>query len=185
MSLLTRSACLVVAIGLVTVGCSQEEGGSPAPATSAQSSSSPAESSTSASSPSPDSGNALTSFDSCEVLSSIAGQFSLTEVEEVGNQECGAEYGAVEGVSVSIKAWPELSVKDATGGPNAELSDTTIGSRKAKLVKKAYSSSACIVAVEVTSTSRVDFLSSANVSLDKACDAATKIATAVEPTLPK
>ncbi|MCS7480956.1 DUF3558 domain-containing protein [Umezawaea endophytica] len=186
MSLSIRSACLIAALSLVVAGCSQERGGSPTPATgTGKSSSAPVESSTSAASPSSGSGNALVSFDSCKALTSIAGQFSLTEIEEVGKQECGAEYGADEGVSVSIKVWPDLGVQEATGGPNAESSDTTVGPRKAKLVKKAFSSSACLVAVEVSGKSRVDFLSSANVSLDKACDAATKIATAVEPSLPK
>ena len=60
-----------------------------------------------------------------------------------------------------------------------------IGSRKAKLVKAPSTKSSCLVAIEVTSTSRVDVGASANASLAEACDAATKVATAIEPKLPK
>lgn len=183
MSLVKRSVLLVVALGLMAAGCSNGETGTPAPATNT-STSGTSEATTPASTSS-SSGDPLATFDSCKALTAIAGQFVLTEIKEVDKQECGAEYGAKSGVSVSIKAWPDLAVKDVKGGPNAEFSDITIGSRKARLVKKAFSSSACAIAVEVSATSRVDFASSANVSLDDACDAATKIATAVEPTLPK
>lgn len=124
-------------------------------------------------------------FDPCKVLATVAGQFDLTKIDEITKGHCGAEYGAAAGVLVSIKAWPDLAYKDATSGANAEFSETTIGSSKAKVVKKGASNSSCLVAVEVTPTSRVDFISSVNASLDDACAAATAVATAVEPTLPK
>ncbi|MBP2339619.1 hypothetical protein JOF41_005797 [Saccharothrix coeruleofusca] len=131
----------------------------------------------------PDGGDTLADFDSCKVLESVAGQFGLTEIEEVGTQECQAEYSTSTGVT--LKAWPELGIAEAKGGPNAEISDTRINGRKAKLVEKAFTSSACMIALEVDAKSRVDVITSANVSLDEACDAATKIAAAVEPKLPK
>jgi uncharacterized protein DUF3558 len=184
MSPVTRSVVVIAALGLVAMGCTREETGNPAPETSTPKSST-STAVPSASSPSSGSGNVLSSFDPCKVLATVAGQFSLTEIAESTKGLCGAEYGVVAGVSVSIKAWPDLGYKDAKGGPNAEFSETTIGSSKAEVVRKGSSSSSCLVAVEVTPTSRVDFMSSANASLDDACAAATALATAVEPTLPK
>jgi hypothetical protein len=185
MSLVSRSVFLVVALGLVVTGCSQQKSGNPAPVTSAQTSTTSSAETSSPTSSSAGTGKALADFDGCEVLTAVAGQFSLTDIKEIAKAQCGAQYGAASGVSVSLKAWPDLGYQEAKGGANAEVSDTTVGSRKAKLVKKAFSSASCLVAVEVTSTSRVDFMSSANVSLDDACSAATALATAVEPSLPK
>ncbi|HEX6341588.1 DUF3558 family protein [Umezawaea sp.] len=185
MSLVSRSVVSIVALVLVLAGCSQQEGGNPAPATTTGMSSTSAAEPTTPTSSSSGAGNALATFDGCKVLTAVAGQFSLTDIEEIAKEQCGAKYGAVPGVSVSLRARPDLGYEEAQGGPNAELTNTTVGSRKAKLVKKAFSSSSCLVAVEVTSTSRVDFMSSANASLDDACAAATAVATAVEPSLPK
>lgn len=185
MSLVTRSILLASVFGLVATACSQGEIGTPTPVTNTAapaSSASPTPPSTAGSS---SSGNSLASFDSCQALTSVATQFKLTEIKEVARQECGAEYGSTSGVSVSIKAWPDLKIQDVKGGPNAEFSNTTVGARAARIVKKAFTSSDCAVAVQVTPTSRVDFIASANASLDDACAAATALATAVEPTLPK
>ncbi len=113
----------------------------------------------------------------------MAGQVPLTEIEKEGSTGCGARYGTT--VSLGLKTFLDIGLKEVSGGSNAEFSDTTIGSRKAKLVKKAYSDSACAVAIEVSATSRVDVVASANISLDEACAAANAVATAIEPKLPK
>ncbi|GGP69448.1 hypothetical protein GCM10010185_47850 [Saccharothrix coeruleofusca] len=84
-----------------------------------------------------------------------------------------------------LKAFPDIGVDGGTLAPNAEVSKTKIGTREARLISKAFSSTACAVTMEVTSTSRVDVVVSDNSSLEEACEAATNIATAIEPRLPK
>lgn len=179
----TRFALPLAVLGLTLAGCSGGEGGTPSPETTTTPTKATGTSQPPSTSTPSGGGSALADFDSCGVLESVAGQFGLTEIEEVGAQECQAEYSASAGVT--LKAWPELGVAEATGGPNAEISDTQVSGRKAKLVEKAFSSSACMIAIEVGPTSRVDVIASANVSLEEACDAATKVATAVEPKLPE
>jgi hypothetical protein len=125
----------------------------------------------------------LASYKPCDELKVVAGQLGLTEIAEEGTHKCGARYGAT--VSLGVEAFLDIGLKDVSGGPNAEFSDVPVGARKAKLVKKAFSNSACAVAIEVSAKSRVDVVASANVSLDEACEAATKVATAIEPKLPK
>lgn len=125
-------------------------------------------------------GDALAEFDPCAALNSVAAGLNLTEIEPRDDRECIAEYSST--VSIGLTKHPELAIADAVGG---EKTDIPIGSRKAKLVKTPTTSSSCLVAIEVTATSRVDVASSANASLDEACEAATKVATAVEPKLPK
>jgi len=122
-------------------------------------------------------------FKPCDELNVVAGQLGLSGIEEDGDQECSARYATT--VAVRVKAFLDIGLNDVAGGPNAEFSDIAVGSRKAKLVKKAFSSSACATAIEVSATSRVDVVASANISLDESCDAATKVATAIEPRFPR
>jgi hypothetical protein len=72
-------------------------------------------------------------------------------------------------------------------GPSSKASDISIGSHKARKVGApgGGTTSSCAVTIEITSKSRLDVVASANASQDEACDAATKLATAVEPKLPK
>jgi hypothetical protein len=123
----------------------------------------------------------LADFDPCAVLNSVASQLNLTEIEKEGGDTCLANYSS--SVSFSLAAHPELGIEDTVGG--TEKSDIPVGSRKGKLVKSPTTTASCLVAVEVTPTSRVDVGASANASLDEACEAATKVATAIEPKLPK
>ncbi|HWO67890.1 MAG TPA: DUF3558 family protein [Umezawaea sp.] len=183
---LTRSSSTPYILSLVALcvgltGCSTQQPGNPTAGTTTSTSATTSEN------PSPTTstgaGGSLAQFDSCAVLTGVAGPLGLTAIEEDGAQECKSRYATT--VSVRVKAFPSLGLKDVTGGPNAEFSDVTVGAHKAKLVKKALSSSACAVALEVGPTSRVDVVASANASLDEACAAANAVATAIEPKLPK
>ena len=179
----TRYTLALAVVGFALSGCTSGESGNPSPETKSTTSTS-SESSTSPPSSTPSGpGKSLTGYKPCVELTGVAAQLGLTEIQEDGTQECLAEYP--DSVTVRVKAFPEIGLKDVDGGPNAEFSDTTVGSRKAKLVKKAFTSTACAVALEVSTTSRIDVVASSNSSLDKACDAATKVATAIEPKLPK
>lgn len=173
----TRVIVALAVAGAVATGCSSEEPGDPTPADTGTTSAGRT-SETTKTQPST-SGDSLADFDACEALNSVATQLNLTEVEADG-QACDAEFSAT--TSVTVQARPELAIDEAVG---KEKSDITVGSRKAKLVKAPSSDSSCLVAVEVTATSRVDVGASANASQDEACDAATKVATAIEPKLPK
>ncbi|MCE6995782.1 DUF3558 domain-containing protein [Saccharothrix sp. S26] len=163
-----------VVLGLVLTGCTTE--GTPTPSAGSTTTEKTVETTTSTKASG--SGNTLADFDACEALKSAAG-LQLTEIEADG-QACDAEFSAT--TSVTVKAQPSLKIDEAVG---KELSDITVGSRKAKLVKAPSSESSCLVAIEVTATSRVDVGASANASQAEACEAATKVAEAIEPKLPK
>ncbi|WP_231499871.1 DUF3558 family protein [Saccharothrix sp. NRRL B-16314] len=165
-------------LGAVVTGCTT--GGTATPGTSTSSPTAEQTAKSTTTKP-PGGGDSLVDFDSCEVLNSIAAQLNLTEIEEESRSACGAEFSAT--VSVSIKAQPELAIADAVG--DGKKTDTSIGSRKARLVEAPGTKTSCLVAVEVSPTSRVDVISSSDNSLQAACDAATKVATAIEPKLPK
>lgn len=177
----TRVVLPLAVAGLVLAGCSDGTGGTPSPETTTAATSNTSKASPTTTSGS--SGGSLASFDSCKALEAVAAQFNLTEIEAESKGRCGAEYSGT--VSVSVLPWPDQGIEEATGAGQQEVSDTNIGSRAAKLIRKGASDTLCAVAVEVSETSRVDFVASANASLDEACEAATKVATAIEPNLPK
>ncbi|MFE2753731.1 DUF3558 family protein [Actinosynnema sp. NPDC059335] len=162
-------------LGMVVTGCTTE--GTPTPGTTGSTPTETAAATTTGTKPSTG-GDALADFDACEALRSASG-LNLTEIEADG-KACDAEFSAT--TSVTVKAQPSLKIDDAVG---KELSDITVGSRKAKLVKAPSSESSCLVAIEVTADSRVDVGASANASQAEACDAATAVANAIEPKLPK
>ena len=135
---------------------------------------------TTASSKPSNGGDLLADFDPCAVVNSVAAQLKLTEIEEEGGDTCIANYSS--SVAFSLAAHPELGIEETVGG---QPSDIAVGARKAKLVKSPTTTASCLVAIEVTATSRVDVGTSARASLDEACAAATAIATAIEPKLPK
>jgi hypothetical protein len=174
-----RVVLSLAVLGAVATGCTTP--GSPTPGPTG--STSTEQTSETATSTKPSSGgDALADFDPCAVLNSLAAELNLTELEATDGRECleFREYSST--VSISLVKQPELAIADAVGG---ETTDISVGSRNAKLVKTPTTKSSCMVAVEVTATSRVDITSSANASLDEACEAATKVATAIEPKLPK
>ncbi|MEV8444136.1 DUF3558 family protein [Actinosynnema sp. NPDC051121] len=170
-----RVVLVSAVLGLVVTGCTTE--GTPTPGAGSATTEKTVETTTTSTKAS-GSGDTLADFDACETLKSAAG-LQLTEIEADG-QACDAEFSAT--TSVTVKGQPSLKIDDAVG---KERSDITVGSRKAKLVKAPSSESSCLVAIEVTATSRVDVGASANASQAEACEAATKVAEAIAPKLPK
>ncbi|GGP56475.1 hypothetical protein GCM10010185_30770 [Saccharothrix coeruleofusca] len=176
---MARTVVPLVLLGVALVGCTSNEPGSPSAATAITTDAEDATTSTR-----PVSGGAsLADFDPCAPFNEIASQFGLTEIAEDDSTSCNAELS--KSVSVRLDVHPTLGLADYRLLPHAEASDADVGARKARLVKKTFSSSSCAMAMEVTSSSRIDVVASANASLDEACDAVTKLATAVEPNLPK
>ncbi|MBP2339625.1 hypothetical protein JOF41_005803 [Saccharothrix coeruleofusca] len=178
---LIRSVLPIVVLGLVLVGCSQEEPGAPQPTRGAAPESETAGRTTTATTSL--GGGLLADFDPCVEMNAVAAQVGLTAIEEDGTQECKGRYAGT--VSVRVKAFPELGIEDYVPGGSSEISEIALGAHKAKRVTKPASSTSCAVTVEVTTSSRVDVVASANASLDEACKAATDVAAAVEPKLPK
>lgn len=174
---------MLAVVGTALGGCSTREPGNPSAGPNSTASTGSPTTVSSLTASSAGASASLANYKPCDELTAVAGQLPLTEIEKEGTTGCGARYGTT--VSLGVKAFLDIGLKDVSGGANATFSDTNIGSRKAKLVKRAFSDSACAVAIEVSATSRVDVVASANTSLDEACDAATKIATAIEPKLPK
>lgn len=177
---LTRVIRPVLALALASlalVGCSTNEPGNPTPGTTTAGGSTSEDSSPTTTS---EAGDPLADFDPCAALEEVAGQFNLTGIEKDG-EDCFAQYSS----SVTVLVGPiDAPLAEAGKGPQAEVSDTTVNGREAKLVRKAYTNTACAIALKV-GDGRVDAVASANASLDEACDAATKVATAIEPQLPK
>ncbi|MFJ6670811.1 DUF3558 family protein [Actinosynnema sp. NPDC091369] len=173
----TRVVLALAVLGAVATGCTTD--GTPTPGPTGSTSTEQTSKTTTSTKPSTG-GDALADFDPCAVLNSVAAQLNLTGIEEEGGDTCLANYSST--VSFSLAAHPELGIDEAVGG---EKSDIPVGSRKGKLVKTPTTKNSCLVAIEVTPTSRVDVGASANASLDEACEAATKVATAIEPKLPK
>jgi hypothetical protein len=174
-----RVVLTVIVLGAVVAGCSTKEPGDASAGTTTSTTTKQA-SPTTSTKPS-DSGDSLADFDECEVLNSLAAQLNLTDIEEGIGDTCGASVSAT--ASVTIKGQPDLGVDDVV--PGGQQSDINIGSRKAKMVKQSVTQTSCLIAVEATPTSRVDVAGSANASLDESCAAATKVAEAIAPKLPK
>ena len=173
-----RAVLSLAVLGAVVTGCTTGGTATPGPTTGATSTEPTSETATSTK-PSSD-GDSLADFDPCAVLTSVAVQVNLTEIEATDDRECLAEYSS--SASISLVKQPELAIGDAVGG---EKSNIPVGSHKAVLVKTPVSKTSCMVSVEVTATSRVDTTAVDNSSLEAACEAATKVATAIEPKLPK
>ena len=172
----TRVVLALAVLGALATGCST--GGTATPGATTTTSTEATPGTTTGTKPS-SGGDSLADFDTCEALKSVAAGLNLTEIEADG-KSCDAEVSAT--TSVTVKAQPSLKIDEAVG---KKVSDISVGARKAKLVEAPASDSSCLVAVEVTENSRVDFVGLANASLAEACDTATKVATAVEPKLPK
>ncbi|ONI82402.1 hypothetical protein ALI22I_40610 [Saccharothrix sp. ALI-22-I] len=174
----TRVVLSLAVLGAVVTGCTT--GGTATPGSTGSTTTDQASKTTTSAKPS-DAGDSLADFDSCAALNSVASQLNLSNIEEVDEKECGADYSAT--VSFGLTKQPELAIGDAVG--DGKKSDISVGSHKAKLVEAPGSRTSCLVAVEVGPTSRVDVIASSNNSLEAACEAATKVATAIEPKLPK
>ncbi|GAA3460833.1 hypothetical protein ACFFSW_33570 [Saccharothrix longispora] len=173
----SRAVLALAVVASVATGCSEKEPGD-ATSTNTGATTAGQTSKTTTSAPSTG-GDALADFDACDTLNAVAGQVDLTEIEPDGDA-CDAVSSPT--TSVSLKPQPDLKIDEAVG---KEVSGIRVGSRDAKLVKAPASDTSCLVAIEVTPTDRVDIAASDDASLDKACDAATRVANAIEPTLPK
>lgn len=179
-NLVVRSVVSIAVLGAVLTGCSGTSGTARPETTGAATTATEDTAPTTTSAPT---AAGLADFDACGELEGVASQLGLTSIEEDGTQECKARYAG--NVAVRVKAFPELGIEEYVPGPSSQVSDVPLGSHKAKRITAPSSSSSCAVTVEISSSSRVDFVASANASLDQACEAATKVATAVEPKLPK
>ncbi len=169
------TSTLISAVLLLLTGCSTETAGSPSPATPRNSV--PA----SSSSPARGDGGSLADFDTCALLNEVASAQNITEIEADGDTACAGFLP--NRVAVNISYHTDIGIAKAGQGPYAEVSDMTVGSRKAKLIEKAVSTTSCAVAMEVTESSRFDVATSGD-SLEQSCDAATSFAKAVEAKIP-
>jgi uncharacterized protein DUF3558 len=114
-----------------------------------------------------------------EVADLQAGPSKETTVN--GSRGCDFEKG--QGYALSVSIWDELGLDRvvATGGIK---SVPDVGSHKAVQAKGGID--ACIIAVEVTKTSRVDSIVTTTDGNDqKSCDLALQVAKLVEPRLPR
>lgn len=182
-NLVIRSILSIAVAGLALAGCTSTEGGNPTAAGGATTTTKDSGKTTTATSPA-GGGDSLADFDPCAEMNAVAGQLSLGNIEKDGTQECAARWGQTT-TAVRVKAFPELGIADYVPGASSTITDITIGKHKAKKVTAPSSSTSCAVTVEVTSKSRVDFVGAATSSQQEACDAAQKLAEAIEPKLPK
>ncbi|MFC6094786.1 hypothetical protein [Saccharothrix lopnurensis] len=177
MTRVIRPVLALALASLALVACSTNEPGNPNPGTTTAGGTTSGNSSPTTTS---GAGDPLADFDPCAALREVAGQFNLTGIEEDGD-DCFAEFSP----SVTVLVGPiDAPLAEAGKGPQAEVSDTEVNGREAKLVRKAYTNTACAVALAV-GEGRVDTVASADASLEEACDAATRVATAIEPQLPE
>ncbi|WP_433266261.1 DUF3558 family protein [Actinosynnema sp. CS-041913] len=182
-NLVIRAVLPIAVAGLVLAGCTTKDPGTPTSTGSASTTTETSEDSTTTSTPA-SGGNKLAKFDGCAELNAVASQFALTRIEKEGPRGCKARWGQTT-TAVLVDAFPEVGLSEVTGGSSARLADTTVGSRKAKRVEAGLTDVSCLIAVEVDATSRVDFYAAATTTVEESCDAAKKLAEAVEPKLPK
>jgi hypothetical protein len=175
-----RVALSLAVLGVVATGCTTGGTATPGPTTGSTSAEQTSKATTSSSEPS-GGGDSLADFDPCAVLESLKSQLNLSNVEKVDEKECGAEVSTT--AYFGLTKQPELAIADAVG--DGKKTDIPIGSHKARVVEAPASKNSCLVTVEVGPTSRIDVIAVSNASGAEACELATKVATAVEPKLPK
>lgn len=175
---------LAAAAALVLTACSSEEPGSASPAPSVP----PVQTGGSSSAPATGGGD-TTSIDPCSLISaadlSSYGTFKPPVTTNVGgarlcqfDREAAA---ASDSLSVGVGIRDTQSVDSVNDGGNGKTTGTVNG-RKAVLAPKP--ATACLMALEVGATSRVDVITVSTDS-EKACGIAEKVADIVEPKLPK
>ncbi|MEU6150800.1 hypothetical protein ABZ816_12450 [Actinosynnema sp. NPDC047251] len=182
-NLVVRSVLPIAVIGLVLTGCTTKTPGGATPTSGAATSTTEtSDGGTTTSEPS--GGGDLAAFDACKELNEVASKLSLSRIQKDVGTACQARFGQTTTI-VTVKAFPQLGIADLSAGPKAQPSDIPVGAHKAKRVKTPLTDTDCVVSVEITAKSRVDFVAASTTSPDEACDAATQVATAVEPKLPK
>jgi hypothetical protein len=179
-NLVVRSLLPVAVLGAVLAGCSGTAG-TPTPETTGTTAA-PTEDTGSSTTSSAPAGDSLADFDTCEALEGVASELGLTRVEKARENSCEARYA--ERIGVRVIAYPELGVDDFVPGANTQISDLPLGSHKAKRATAPTTDSSCAIVIEITSSSRVDVVGSSPSTQEQACEAATKVATAIEPKLP-
>ncbi|WP_440899580.1 DUF3558 domain-containing protein [Actinosynnema sp.] len=171
----SRILALLLIAGTVTA-CSTQEPGTPSAAP-------PQDTEGTKTSGSPSTGPSLDELDPCDVLTEIAPKNDLTDMADADSNGCSAKNS--KGVRVQLDVYPTLGISQYQAGANSEISETTVGGRAAKLVKKTVTDLDCTVTIEVTSSSRVDVTGYSISSIDDSCATAQALAKDVEPELPK
>ncbi|ATE56992.1 hypothetical protein CNX65_29960 [Actinosynnema pretiosum] len=113
----------------------------------------------------------------------MASEFSVTNVERSSDgEDCKGDLPEVR--SVTIQVYSDLGLAQHNPGTQGVVTDIDVNGRPGKLVEKALTKFDCAVVLELTETSRVDVFASASVTNDS-CSVAQRIATAIEPDLPR
>lgn len=179
-NLVIRALLSVTVLGAVLAGCS-DTAGTPSPETTGTTAAPTGDAGTSTTTSAP-TGDSLANFDACEALRGVASELGLTRIEEAKAGGCEARHA--ERTAVRVIPFPELGVEDFVPGPNTQLSDFPMSGHKAKRATAPTTDSSCAIVIEITSSSRVDVAASSPSTQEQACEAATKVATAIEPNLP-
>lgn len=173
-----RSVLAAAALCLALAGC---QGNEPGTATTGTPTDEPTSQQPTSSGNS--SGKSLADIEPCSVLkASDVSTLGISEWLAKDDNSCSGKQTG--GGRVQVNLFADLGLAQyKIIGAEAEPEDTTVGGKKAKFVKKAATNTACTVAVEVTESSRYD-VDATGSDLQKNCDIAMKVATAVVPNLP-
>lgn len=132
-------------------------------------------------SPSTSESNDLASVNPCSLLTkeeiTALGVKREPERDKIGTSDACKFRPTGYSLIIGTRANLGLSQVQGSGGP---VTDTTIGGRKAK---QSGASGSCLIAMEVTATSRVDIQATGDPA--DLCDRASKVAGLVEPKLPR
>lgn len=178
-----------VAAALVSAGCS-DEGGQPSPTNAGQPSTPVSQ---------PSQGGALGGVQACDLLT--ADDAASIGVKDSGKDDAGGggtgtsrctwtkpTEGGTGGFALSIVVRPEQGIDSFEVEPGNTRQEGDVAGRKAVMMKgdeSGTSKGQCTIALAVGQTARVDVGVTAGTDTKLACDTANKIATIVEPKLPK
>jgi hypothetical protein len=181
-----RVVLLPIALGLVVglTGCSQSLAGNatPRPTTVATDSEPTSRTSATSTKPTGGSGTALEDINPCTDLLTEAEIRDLHAEPGVPSVRNSCRWSVSEGPAFAIALRGDKGLDDITTGT---LSNESIGGRKAKRQVDDPGPGSCMVALEVGVNSRVDVVGVADIDTARACDYATRVATLIEPRLPK
>jgi hypothetical protein len=172
----------LIALVIGLAGCSAETPGEPnaTSTTSAVGSSTSTRPPTSTSQPSP-----LVSIDPCGLLEPAdVAAFGANPGQPRGSGIAKACQWLAPGQGAfSVNFNPDRSLEQIVVG-RGRLTDQVVGTRQGKRLVD-DSPGACMVSIPITDTSRVDFSASTRTDTANACEFAMRLATLVEPKLPK
>lgn len=174
----------LAALAVAATACSNESQGQPLP-TSRSTTATGTEASTPATSDG--AGESMKSLDPCTLL-------TLDEVNQF-DADAGVpkNIGGARGCMWLIPDGRGLFSVNLRSGQGLQgiavgigkLSDQPVGSHKGKVLKEDGGRGTCMVAIGITESSRVDVLTGYKTDTATACDRATRVATMIEPRLPK